>query len=92
MHTKVQREGNIIAWLTSLKSIHISCLAINGHLIIIAVTSLVCDHVSNHRELGRGPRRLIRVVIQVQLALRVRPRKVTHCVSHLLLLMMKSVN
>jgi hypothetical protein len=51
MYTKVQRKGNIIARLSSLKSIHISCLAINGHLIIIAVTSLVCDHVSNHREL-----------------------------------------
>jgi hypothetical protein len=91
MHTKVQGKGNVIAWLASLKSIHISCLAINGHLIIIPVPTrsrLVRDHVSNHGELGGGAGRLLRVVVQVQLTLRVRPGEVTHRVSHLLLLLM----
>jgi hypothetical protein len=51
----------------------------------------MCDHVADHGELGGRAGRLLRVVVQVQLALRVRPGKVTHCVSHLLLLLCQAV-
>lgn len=50
------------------------------------------DHVADHGELRGRARRLLRVVIQVQLALRVRPREITHRIPHLLLLLLQAVN
>ena len=71
MHTKVQWKGNVIASLqATLKSIHISFLAINSHLIAIsvvvaAVSCLVRNNVPYHREFGGRAGRLLRVVVKV---------------------------
>lgn len=69
--------------------IDISSIALYGDLDPIGA-GLMRDHVADHGELRGRARRLLRVVIQVQLALCVRPREITHRIPHLLLL--KAVN